>query len=347
VRVMVTGGTGFIGAHTVRALLDAGHEVRLLVRDPVLFETVLQPLGIGDVDHIVGDALDAEIVTRALEGCDAAVHAAAVVTIDQRRAGQVTATNLAATKCVLDGARRAGLDPIVYVSSVSALAPSDGAIRPDSPVATPQGAYARSKAAAERYARWLQAEGVPVAITYPAMVLGPPAGTRRSADAGDFFVTVLKHGTAVAMPGAWSVVDVRDVAAVHAALVQPGAGPRRYCAGGHFLEYRRALTLIEHITGRRLRRIDVPVAPLRLLARAAEAIARVVPLSTYLTPEALSSVVDAVPVDDSRTTTDLGVRFRDPEETLAATIRGLYEAGELSAGQVGTLAAPAPGRSER
>ena len=50
-RIAVTGGTGFIGAHTVRALLDAGHEVRLLVRDPVLFETVLQPLGVGDVDH--------------------------------------------------------------------------------------------------------------------------------------------------------------------------------------------------------------------------------------------------------------------------------------------------------
>jgi dihydroflavonol-4-reductase len=345
VRVMVTGGTGFIGAHTVRALLDAGHEVRLLVRDPVLLETVLQPLGVDDVDHVVGDALDADTVSRVLVGCDAAVHAAAVVTIDQRRAEQVTATNLAATECVLDGARRAGLDPIVYVSSVSALAPSDGAIRPDGAVATPQGAYARSKAAAERYARDLQGEGVPVAITYPAMVLGPPAGSRRSADAGDFFVTVLRHGAAVAMRGAWSVVDVRDVAAVHAALVRPGAGPRRYSVGGHFLEYRDALTLIEQITGRRLRRIDVPVAPLRVLAWVAEVIGRVVPLSTYLTPEALSSVVDAVPVDDSRTITELGVRFRDPEVTLAATIRGLYEAGELSAGQVGTLAAPAPGRS--
>jgi nucleoside-diphosphate-sugar epimerase len=344
---MVTGGTGFIGAYTVRALLDAGHEVRLLVRDPVLLETVLQPLGVDDVDHVVGDARDAEAVTRAFVGCDAAVHAAAVVTIDQRRAEEVTATNLAATECVLGGARSAGLDPIVYVSSVSALAPSEGAIRPDSPVATPRGAYARSKAAAEGYARGLQAEGVPVAITYPAMVLGPPAGIRRSADAGDFFVTALKHGVAVAMRGAWSVVDVRDVAAVHAALVRPGAGPRRYSVGGHFLEYRDALSLIERVTGRRLRRIEVPVAPLRVLAWVAEAIGRFVPLSTYLTPEALSSVVDAVPVDDSRTTTDLCVRFREPEVTLAATIRGLHEAGELSAGQVGTLASTEPGRSQR
>jgi dihydroflavonol-4-reductase len=347
VRVMVTGGTGFIGAHTVRALLDAGHEVRLLVRDPVLLEAVLRPLGVDDVDHLVGDARDADIVSRVLVGCDAVVHAAAVVTMDQRRAEQVTATNLAATECVLGGARRAGSDPIVHVSSVSALAPSDGAIRPDGPVAAPDGVYARSKAAAERYARGLQAEGVPVAITYPAMVLGPPAGSRRSADAGDFFVNVLKHGVAVAMRGAWSVVDVRDVGAVHAALMRPGAGPRRYGVGGHFLEYRDALTLIEQITGRRLRRIDMPVAPLRVLAWVAEAIGRVVPLSTYLTPEALSSVVDAVPVDDSRTTTELGVRFREPEVTLAATIRGLYETGELSAGQVGTLASPAPGRSHQ
>ena len=115
--------------------------------------------------------------------------------------------------------------------------------------------------------------------------------------------------------------------------------------GGHFLEYRRALTLIEQITGRHLRRIEVPVAPLRVLARVAEAIGRVVPLSTYLTPEALSSVVDAVPVDDSRTTTELDVHFRDPEVTLAATIRGLYEAGELSDREVGTLASPPSGRT--
>src|SRR5438132_12578727 len=139
---MVTGGTGFIGAHTVRALLDAGHEVRLLVRDPVLLETVLQPLGVDDVDHVVGDALDADTVSRVLVGCDAAVHAAAVVTIDQRRAEQVTASNLVATRCVLDGARRAGLDPIVYVASVTALAPSAGAIRPDSRGPAPQGADA-------------------------------------------------------------------------------------------------------------------------------------------------------------------------------------------------------------
>jgi len=178
------------------------------------------------------------------------------------------------------------------------------------------------------------------------MVLGPPAGSRRSSDAGDFFVAVLKHGAAVGMRGAWSVVDVRDVAAVHAALVvRPGAGPRRYTVGGTFLEYRDALTMIEQVTGRRLRRIDVPVAPLRALAWVAEAIGRVVPLSSYLTPEALASVVDAVPVDDSRTTTELRVRFRDPAVTLAATIRGLYETGELSAAQVGTLASPMPGRS--
>src|SRR5436190_20724699 len=103
---MVTGGTGFIGAHTVRALLGAGHEVRLLVRDPVLLETVLQPLDVDDVDHVVGDARDADVVSRVLEGCDAAVHAAAMVTMDQRRADEVTADNLAATECVLDGARR-------------------------------------------------------------------------------------------------------------------------------------------------------------------------------------------------------------------------------------------------
>jgi nucleoside-diphosphate-sugar epimerase len=338
-KVMVTGGTGFIGAHTVRALVDAGHDVRLLVRRPELLDTVLKPLGVEGVDHVVGDATDPAAVNDALDGCGAVVHAAAVVAIERQRAAEVLATNERATRVVLGAAHERRLDPMVYVSSVSALAPtSAGRLSPDSDVATATGAYGRSKSEAERYARGLQADGAPIVITYPAMVLGPPAGSRRVGSGGDVLASMLKSGFALVTDGVWSIVDVRDVAHVHVAATRAGLGPRRYTAGGHFVRYREVVDMIEGLTGRRFRRLGVPSGPLRIAATFGDIVNRVAPVLPFLSQEAIASLLDAVPVDDTRTLDDLAVTFRDPAATIAATLRGLYDNGEVGAKHLGTLA---------
>ncbi len=87
--VLVTGGTGFVGAHSVGALIDAGHDVRLLVRAPERVALALDPLGVGRVDHVVGDVTDPVAVRGALEGCDAVLHAASVYALSQRRAAEI------------------------------------------------------------------------------------------------------------------------------------------------------------------------------------------------------------------------------------------------------------------
>ncbi|HEY2427355.1 MAG TPA: SDR family NAD(P)-dependent oxidoreductase, partial [Acidimicrobiales bacterium] len=176
-RVMVTGGTGFVGAHTVKALVDAGHSVRLLVRTPAKIDEVLKPLGVNAPDYVVGDMTDEASVEAAMEGCDGALHAAAVVALDQRRAAAVLEANPRGAEVVLGAAVRRGLDPIVHVSSVSALfAPGVEVIHADLPPTRWGSGYGRSKAKAEEVARRLQEAGAPVVITYPGAVLGPPAG---------------------------------------------------------------------------------------------------------------------------------------------------------------------------
>jgi nucleoside-diphosphate-sugar epimerase len=89
VRVLVTGGTGFVGSHSVKALVDAGHEVRLLVRAPERIAPALAPLGLDGADHVVGDVIDAAAVERALDGCDAVLHAANVYRLDSRAAREM------------------------------------------------------------------------------------------------------------------------------------------------------------------------------------------------------------------------------------------------------------------
>src|SRR5262245_2872739 len=109
--VSVTGGTGFVGAHSVAALRRAGHQVRLLARDKSTVEPALAPLGVGadEVDVVDGDVLDEVAVARLVRGADAVLHAASVYSFDSRRHAEMRATNVAGTERVLDAARRGGV----------------------------------------------------------------------------------------------------------------------------------------------------------------------------------------------------------------------------------------------
>src|SRR5947209_1701270 len=106
--VTVTGGTGFLGAHTIAALSAAGHRIRVLVRDPSGVGPALEPLGVrpDTVDVVVGDVTDERSVGTALRGADAVLHAASVYSFDRRRRAEVLHTNELGTRIVLEQARR-------------------------------------------------------------------------------------------------------------------------------------------------------------------------------------------------------------------------------------------------
>ena len=173
-KVLVTGGTGFVGSHSVAALLSQGHQVRLLVRSPDQVARSLSPLGAADVESVLGHVTAPQSVKEAMTGCDAVLHAAAVYSIDPRAASRIRETNVRAAENVLGTVVRRGLDPVVHVSSYVALLPPQGAVlTPDSPVKRPRGTYSRSKAESERIARGYQEQGAPVVIVYPGGVIGP------------------------------------------------------------------------------------------------------------------------------------------------------------------------------
>src|SRR5690242_18033419 len=112
--VAVTGGTGFVGSHTVAAVLRAGHRVRLLVRSPERVAPALEPLGVSRsaVEVVTGRVTDVGAVRAALGGCDAVLHAAAVYSFDSRDHAEMRAVNAEGTRVVLAEAIRAGADPV-------------------------------------------------------------------------------------------------------------------------------------------------------------------------------------------------------------------------------------------
>ncbi len=143
-RVLVTGGTGFVGSHSVRALQSAGHTLRLLARSRAKALRVFA--GAAPADVVIGDVTDASVVAKALDGVDAVVHCAGVVAIEARRAHEVRDTNLRSVELVVGGAAARGVGAIVYVSSLGALFAPGAPLTEHSPIAAAKNPYAHSKA---------------------------------------------------------------------------------------------------------------------------------------------------------------------------------------------------------
>ena len=336
-RVLVTGATGFVGSHTAAAIAAAGHELRLLVRDRAKAKRVLAVHGLGAVDLALGDVTEPASVAAALEGCDAAVHAAAVVALEAHRAEEARHTNARGVEVVLGEAARRGLRSIVYVSSAAALCvPGGPPIHADAPIAEANSPYARSKAEGERFARGLLEAGAPIRVSYPVGVIGPDdPGLSET----NHMLQVLVRDFVPLTTSGVSVVDVRDLARVHAALLDDRVAPGRYVASGHFLPWREVAGLIERLTGRKLRKVRLPGGLLRAAGRVGDAVKRFAPFDFPLTYEAMTFATRWPGADGSTTSALTGVEPRDAAESFADSLRWLAAAGHLRPEQVGRLAA--------
>jgi dihydroflavonol-4-reductase len=336
VKVLVTGGTGFTGSHTVRALVAADHEVRLLVRDPAKVRTVFEADGLIPQDVVVGDMTDETAVDHALDGCDGVVHAAALVDLRRAAARLVEDTNARGVELVIGGAARRGLPSIVHVSSLGAFfTPGGPRLSPELPIAPGTTAYARSKAQAEAYVRRLQEQGAPIRISYPAAIIGPHDPTMSAANFG---VCAYVRGPALITSSGFQVVDVRDLATLHLKLLELPAGPHRYAAAGEMLTWPDLFHLLDSLIGRRVRRIRVPGSLLRAAGSAGDVVKRFYDFGFPLTRDSMEFSTRWPGADADRTTRELGLRFRDAAETYRDTLVWMYRAGHLGAEHVGRLA---------
>jgi dihydroflavonol-4-reductase len=334
-RVLVTGGTGYVGSHAAAALVRSGHEVRLLVRSPARVATSLGPLGVSVPDVAVGDITDAGSIDAALTGCDAVVHAASVYSLDPRDAPTIAGTNVRGTETVLGAARRAGVDPIVYVSSYVGLLPSADVLGPESPVGHPTPPYARSKADSEVVARRHQEQGAPVVSVYPGSVWGPH--DPYCGESCRLLSGILRNRLPFSISGGLPIADVRYVASVLAAAVGPGLGPRRFMVGGHDTRWKELFALLRRLTGRRLPAMPTPRPVAMGFGRLMDGVQRILPGKAPLAFEAVYIATQDPKTDDSRTAAELGVQPPPSEETLTDMIRWMVEAGRITTKAAGDL----------
>lgn len=337
-KVMVTGGTGFVGSHTVNALLKAGHQVRLLVRSKERINPALQPLGISDkdVEANQGNVLDRSSVEEAAKGCDATIHCGSIYTLDPRAAGVIRQTNVTGTDNVLDVAYLLGHDPIIHVSSfVALIGAKDTTISPNSLPTKPPGVYFRSKANSDRVARKYQELGAPVVITYPGSVWGP--NDPHFGESCQIAQNILKGAWRMTVKGLVPISDVRDVATLHAALMEKGLGPRRFFAPMTNVTLQEAMQTVSDITGRRLDTTSFPDWSLLLPMKALDILQRALPVRLPYNYQAVYTVSRNHAVDDSDTRSGFGIEPRPLTETMTDQIRWMLSEGYISPALSGKL----------
>ena len=316
-KVMLTGATGFIGGHTLKALLDAGHEVRALVRSTEKLDRMRALQGIeAEVDHVVGDMTDPAAVASALEGCDACVHTAAFTSLDPEQMHHALEVNAPGAINVLDGAAAAGCDPIVHLSTMSVIFPPTGdVLSGNDPVQGGGNPYNESKAVAEEHARMMQSAGEPISIIYPAGVTGPD-DLGLNVVAANIIPTLQTEMMMSLASGGWLLVDVRDLGAAIAGLMYPGRGANRYVAGGTYLPWGDFHAGVSEVTGRDRALYPTPASALKGI----------------VDDEIVEIMLGIVPGDDAALLADSGLgAWRPVTETLADTVRWLVAGGLLDA----------------
>jgi len=270
---LLTGATGFVGSAVARTLLARGHALRVLVR-PGSNRANLAGL---DVDLAEGDLTDAASLTRATAGCRYVLHVAADYRLWVPDPAAMERANVAGTVALLRAAQAAGVEKIVYCSSVAALgltgttAPADETtpVHPDSIA----GIYKQSKYRAEQAVLALiRDEGVPALIVNPSTPVGPrdikPTPTGK----------MIRDAAAGRMPAyvdtGLNVVHVDDVAEGHVLALERGRIGEKYILGGEDLALRDIFARAAAAAGRPPPRLSLPIAPLIPLALACEALAR-------------------------------------------------------------------------
>lgn len=335
-RVLVTGGAGFVGRATVRALVEAGHQARIVSRDAWPSGSLFDRLG---VEVITGDAQERAVIDRALDGMDAVVQAAATYRYD-RAAGPAMANNAPLARTILEAARDAGTKKVVDVSSLVVFALGHPSVNEDTPLASEGGPgwgdpYLRSKVQAELVGRELEAAGLPRVTIHPGTVIGPEDTAMGVSSA---FVTVLLgDGTAVDTQAPW--VDVRDVAKAIVLALDAPAGSRYVLTSG-VVRHRVVAAMIDELTGLQPKRRFLAATAVRRTARLNDFFRG--RLSQLPHRDALDWLLDNAPhVDTTRTTRDLGLDFLPLRQTLADSIRWWAEHDLVDRKLAGELAPPA------
>ncbi|MGI8633200.1 MAG: SDR family NAD(P)-dependent oxidoreductase [Solirubrobacterales bacterium] len=310
--VLVTGGTGFVGSHIVRALRRRGDDVRVSVRERSRTDNLRSM----DLEYVSCDLRDPDGAARAVAGVDKIVNAAGLVSLDPADNDRLFGANVTCTRNVLEAALAADVGRVVHVSAAAALgpAPESGTVDEDAVfnagrLSIP---YINSKHEAEIEAMRVAAQGLGVVVVSPTWAMGPGDVYASST----YFVrNFLRGEVPVYLSGGVNIVDVRDVARGVLLADRKGEVGERYVLGGRNFTASRLMADLSRISG---------VRPgIQLPGRAAVAaaqVARTVGVDSGLNLNEAKMASRWWTYRSAKAKRDIGFEARPHEETLEDTV---------------------------
>ncbi len=252
--VLVTGASGFLGWHVARALVERGYSVRALVRPGSRVEEL-------PVERATGDLRDLSSLERAAAGCGLLFHVAADYRLWSKDPGQLYRSNVEGTRNLLEAARGAGIERMVYTSTVGCIGIPHGGLGDETtPVtlADMAGDYKRSKFLAEQVVLEFARGGFPVVIVNPTAPIGDH--DVKPTPTGKIVLDFLNGDMPAFIDTGLNVVDVRDTAEGHLLACERGRAGERYILGSENLTLEQILGRLAEITGRKPPRLKLPYA---------------------------------------------------------------------------------------
>lgn len=327
-KVLITGATGFIGRHVAQRFLDAGYQVRVLVRDPSNI-----PLPVSRLEVVTGDIRDPQAVALSVQGCQRVVHTAALYTFWEPLPQVLYDVNVGGTRNIMQSSTEAGVERIVYTSTVSTVRFfSNGTLGTEAHDPLPKelaGHYKRSKYLAEIEVRRWAARGLPVVIVNPTAPVGP--GDARPTPTGQTILDFLRGRLPAYIHTGLNLVDVADVAEGHLLAMEKGQISQRYILGNRNVTLKQLLEMLAQLTGKKAPRLRVP----RWLALAAAYADNLVEgqilcREPRIPLEGVKLAKVPMWVDCSKALQELGLPQSPAERALEQSVRWYHDSGYVS-----------------
>jgi farnesol dehydrogenase len=322
-KVLVIGGTGFLGKRLIRKLVEKGYSVRLLHRKGSNIEGIPK-----EIDFIVGDVTDKNSLKSAYKGMDYAFHSAAIVTQWAKDTTIFDRINVEGFINSMNAAKESGIKKIVYTSSFMALGPSA-----DKPLtekdfrerSTFNNDYERTKYLAELEAIKYRKDGLPLVTVYPGVIYGPGDLTEGNIVVRNFLLPrakgeflglfLLGRGT-----GLWSYSYVDNVAEGHILALEKGRNGEGYILGGENADHRKMFSLAEKLGGIKYPPLKMPFFAAKMKGCLDVSIARLFGKQPEVTPGAVNVFTQNWAYDSSKAVKELGYKMTSFEEGLKLTI---------------------------
>ncbi len=252
--VLVTGASGFLGWHVANLLIERGDAVRALVRSGSSVPELA-------VEIVTGDLRDAASIERAIAGCSAVYHVAADYRLWAKDPAELYRSNVDGTRNVLEAARKAGVQRVVYTSTVGCIGVPAGGIGDETqPISLSDmaGDYKRSKFMAEQVALEYARGGLPVVIVNPTAPIGDH--DFKPTPTGKIVADFLAGAMPAYIDTGLNVLDARDCARGHLLAFDRGRAGERYILGSENLTLAQILQKLAEITGRKAPTMEIPYA---------------------------------------------------------------------------------------